>query len=67
MKPFQFHLAEFMLAILFFGIFIALAVKMWSGMFFLQGLIIAAVVLLQMYLLLVVMRRHRGDREPPDA
>jgi hypothetical protein len=60
----RFSLAELMLAIVFVGVFAALAVRTWGGFFFLQRLAIAGVLLFYGYLLLVIVRRqHRERRE----
>ncbi len=60
MKPPQFSLTELLLAVVFVGVFVALAVRIWGGFFFIHGLVMAAVILFPTYLLLVIMiRQHR--------
>ncbi len=60
MKPPQFSLTELLLAVVFDGVFVALAVRIWGGFFFIHGLVMAAVILFPTYLLLVIMiRQHR--------
>jgi hypothetical protein len=57
----QYNLAELLLAVVFVGLFVALAARTWGGFFFIQGLVTAAVLLLATYLLLVLMiRQHRS-------
>ncbi len=60
MKPPRFSLTELLLAVVFVGLFVALAVRTWGDFFFIHGLVTAAVVLFPSYLLLVIMiRQHR--------
>jgi hypothetical protein len=57
-----FHLAEFVLAVAFIGLFLGTTLKTWGGFFFVQGLVTAAVILFVTYLVLVTMiRRHRDS------
>jgi hypothetical protein len=64
MKPPQCDLAEFLLAVVFIGLFTSLAVRTWGGFFFIHGLVMSAAVLFPSYLLLVLMiRRHRSRQD----
>jgi hypothetical protein len=64
MKPTQYNLTELLLAVVFVGLFVALAAKTWGEFFFIHGLVTAAVLLFPTYLLLVLMiRRHRSRQD----
>jgi ABC-type Fe3+-siderophore transport system permease subunit len=66
MKPSQNNLIEFLLAVIFVGLFAPLAVRTWGGFFFIHGLVTAAGLLFVTYLLLVlVIRRHRSPQNEP--
>ncbi len=60
----HFHWAEIVLAVVFLGAFITLAVRTWGDFFFLHGLAIAAIFLpLTSLLILLMIRQHRGRLE----
>lgn len=66
MRVLQFKLGEMLVVVLFVGLFLAGAVRTWGDVFFIHGIVITAVLLFPTCLLILLMiRRHRGDgREP---
>ena len=61
MKLPQFNLAEFLLAVVFVGLFVAVAARTWGESYIVQELVTMAVLLFATYLLLALMiHQHRS-------
>jgi hypothetical protein len=60
MKPPQYNVIELLLAVLFVGLYCAVAVTTWGEVIFIHALVTAAILLFLTYLLAVLMiRRYR--------
>ncbi len=62
MKLPQYNLYELLIAVVFLGLFAAVAAETaWNPYYFIHGIVMAAVLLLPIYLLVILMiRQHRS-------
>jgi hypothetical protein len=56
------RVVESVLAILFVGLYVALAAKTWGGFFFIHNLVIVGIPLFLGYFLLVIMARQHIEK-----
>lgn len=70
MRLARFHLVDVMIAVVFVGLFMGLAARLWGGFFYVPILVGAAVQLFLVYLLLIIMmsqyRDKSGSRRPDE-